>query len=124
MSCEPSKPPRRERESPASDASRGRLPAHNWRPTVVHGAILWTLLLGAALVVPAGHPLELGVAVAGVFVLPTLPVALCCDYRQARRAGACDPGVEAYLRNLAYDVRTTLIRGDSLGSERRAFDSC
>ncbi|MBX0322133.1 hypothetical protein EGH21_03705 [Halomicroarcula sp. F13] len=124
MSCESSNPPRREREPPASDASRGRVPTHNWRPTVVHGAVLWALLLGAALAVPAGHPLELGVAVAGVFVLPVLPVALCCDYRQARRAGTCGPGVAAYLANLARDVRTTLTRGDALGSERRAFDSC
>ncbi|WP_254279907.1 hypothetical protein [Haloarcula marina] len=105
-----------------SDAAVGRFPPHNWRPTVVHGALLWVVLAVAATLVPAGNPLEIGVAVVGVFTGPVLPVALSCDYLQSRRAGACAPGLRAYLANVARDVRTTLTRGDSLGSERRPFE--
>ncbi|WP_276270768.1 hypothetical protein [Haloarcula litorea] len=105
-------------------ATERTTPTHNWRPTVVHGAAALALLGVAALAVPAGHPLSVGVGVAAVLVAPTLPVALYCDYRQARRAGTCDPGPAAYLRNLARDVRGTVAGESALGSARRAFARC
>ncbi|WP_135301878.1 hypothetical protein [Haloarcula amylovorans] len=122
MSCSSSNSP--ERERPDVGATSGQLPTHNWRPTVVHGALLWTLLLAVGALVPTGHPSSLGVTVVSVFATPVLPVALFFDYRQARRTGTCDPGVVAYLENLAWDVRTLLTHGDPLGSARRAFDTC
>lgn len=108
MSCQSSE--RRDRVA-------GERPTHNWRPTVVHGAAAWLLVGLAATVVQSG-PLALGVTVAGVFVAPVLPVALYCDYRQARAVGSCDPGIAAYSRNLGRDVLTTLAGRGPLGSAR------
>lgn len=111
MSCQSSE--RRDRVA-------GDRPAHNWRPTVVHGAAAWLLVGLAATVVQSG-PVTLGVTVAGVFVAPVLPVALYCDYRQARAVGSCGPGVVAYCRNLGRDVVTTLTGREPLGSARKQF---
>ncbi|WP_324663386.1 hypothetical protein [Haloarcula sediminis] len=107
--------------SERSDRVAGDRPAHDWRPTVVHGAAAWLLVGLAAAVVQSG-PVALGVTVAGVFVAPVLPVALYCDYRQARAAGSCDPGIAAYCRNLGRDVLTTLLAREPLGSGRTRFD--
>ncbi|MBX0297132.1 hypothetical protein [Haloarcula nitratireducens] len=121
MSCSPSNSP--EREPSEARTASGRFPSHNWRPTVVHGALLWALLLAVGAPAPTGHPLSLGVSLVAVFAAPVLPVALFFDYRQARRVGTCDSGLVAYLGNLAWDVRTLFTRGDPLGSARREFDS-
>ncbi|WP_277540094.1 hypothetical protein [Haloarcula laminariae] len=112
MSCQSSK---------RSERATEGAPGHNWRPTVVHGAAAW-LLVGLAATVVQGGPVELGVTVAGVFVAPVLPVALYCDYHQARAADACAPGLVAYGRNLARDLLTTLIAREPLGNGRTRFD--
>lgn len=114
MSCPPAG------DGPESATQR---PTHNWRPTVVQGAALW-LLLAVALAAPLGGALELGVALAGLFIAPVLPVALCCDYRQARRYGECSPGVVPYLENLGVDLATTLTRDEPLGSARGQAGEC
>ena len=100
------------------------LPAHNWRHTVVYGAVFWTVVATAWLAVPAGHPFQLGVTLSGLFAAPLLPVALWCDYRQARRVGTCDPGVRAYLSNLRRDITTAAIGRSALGDQRREFLRC
>ncbi|MBV0903621.1 hypothetical protein [Haloarcula salina] len=102
----------------------GRLPTHNWRHTVVYGLVFWAVVIGAWIAVPAGHPFQLGVALSGLFAAPLLPVALCCDYRQARQFGTCEPGVRAYLANLATDLATALAGRRALGDERREFTRC
>lgn len=114
---------------PTDDGSWNRLarrgatgrPEHNWRPTVVHGAALW-LLLGVAAALPLGAPVDLGVAAAGVLVVPALPVALWCDYRQARAYNDCGAGASAYVRNLARDVLSRVVDGEALGSARTRFE--
>ena len=103
--------------------SRTGQPVHNWRPTVVHGALLW-LLLGVGFVLPLGGQFSLGLGIIALFVVPVFPVALCCDYRQARAAGECDPGLRAYLHSLGADVVTTVTEGESLGSERGRAEQC
>ena len=96
-------------------------PAHNWRPTVVQGGALW-LLVGVAWLLPLSGPLALGTAVVSVFVAPVLPVALWCDYLQARAHGECNAGAGAYVETLARDVLTTVRDRDPLGSARRRLD--
>jgi len=107
---------------PGSATAANRRPEHNWRPTVVHGAALW-LLLGVAAALPLSGPVEFGIAVAAVFVVPVLPVALCCDYLQARAYNECSPGVTAYASNLWQDVQTTVVHRTPLGSDRQLL-SC
>ena len=107
-------------ESSREDSRRGVAtgqPAHNWRPTVVHGAALW-LLLGIAAALPVGGPLTLGITVVAVLAAPAFPVALYCDYRQARASNRCDPGVAAYAGNLRHDLVTTVRDREPLGSAR------
>ncbi|MDS0280885.1 hypothetical protein [Haloarcula onubensis] len=104
-------------EDTASASPAVARPGHNWRPTVVQGALLW-LVVGTAWLLPLAGPLSLGTAAVSVFVAPVLPVALCCDYRQARANGECGAGVGAYLRNLAADVLTTVRDREPLGSAR------
>jgi len=109
----------------ASSGARGYgLPAHNWRHTVVYGVVSWTVVTAAWLAVPAGHPFQLGITLSGLFAAPLLPVALCCDYRQARRVGACDPGIRAYLSNLVRDIKTAVTGQSALGDQRREFIRC
>lgn len=91
---------------------------------MVYGLVFWAVVLGAWVAVPAGHPFQLGVALSGLFAAPLLPVALCCDYRQAREFGTCDPGVRAYLANLATDLATAITGRRPLGDERREFTRC
>jgi len=93
-------------------------PTHNWRPTVVHGAVLW-LLLGVAATLARGGALTLGIAAVAVLAAPVFPVALYCDYRQARTRGECEPGIVAYARNLGRDVLTTIFHQTPLGSDRQ-----
>jgi len=106
---------------PGSATAANRRPEHNWRPTVVHGAALW-LLLGVAASLPLSGPVEFGIAVAAVFVVPVLPVALCCDYLQARAYNECSPGVSAYASNLWRDLMTTLWSREPLGSARTSLE--
>ena len=118
-------PPGRSSDDGSAASERlGGLPAHNWRHTVVYGLVFWAVVLGAWVAVPAGHPFQLGVALSGLFAAPLLPVALCCDYRQAREFGTCDPGVRAYLANLATDLATAITGRRPLGDERREFTRC
>ncbi|MDS0220509.1 hypothetical protein NDI54_03990 [Haloarcula sp. S1AR25-5A] len=110
-------------DAPSHD--RGyELPAHNWRHTVIYGAVFWAVVAAAWLVVPAGHPFQLGVTLSGLFAAPLLPVALCCDYRQARHVGTCDPGPRAYLSNLVRDIKTAVTGQSTLGDQRREFLRC
>jgi len=92
-------------------------PTHNWRPTAVHGAALW-LLLAVAAALPLGGPLTLGIAAVAVLAAPVLPVALYCDYRQARAYNKCSPGITAYAGNLWHDLVTTVREREPLGSAR------
>jgi hypothetical protein len=109
----------------ASSRIRGyELPTHNWRHTVVYGVVFWAVVAAAWLAVPAGHPFQLGVTLSGLFAAPLLPVALCCDYRQARHVGTCDPGFRAYLSNLVRDVKTAATGQSALGDQRREFIRC
>ena len=117
MSCPERKPSGRLEPG----AVAGELPTHNWRPTVVHGAALW-LLVGVAAALPLGGAFGFGLAVVAVFVVPVFPVALCCDYRQARALGECAPGVVAYGKNLGHDLLTTLVYREPLGSDRGLLD--
>jgi hypothetical protein len=113
--------------TPDDSSSRIRgyeLPAHNWRHTVLYGVVSWAVVAAAWLAVPAGHPFQLGVTLSGLFAAPLLPVALCCDYQQARRVGTCDPGLRAYLSNLVRDVKTTVTGRSELGDQRREFIRC
>jgi len=84
---------------------------------------MW-VLLGVAMLLPLGGPAQFAVGIVGLFTAPVFPVALCCDYRQARAYGECAPGVGAYLRNLGHDVATTLTRRDPLGSARGRVSQC
>ncbi|GCF14270.1 hypothetical protein Harman_22050 [Haloarcula mannanilytica] len=86
--------------------------------------VFWAAVAAAWLVVPAGHPFQLGVTLSGLFAAPLLPVALCCDYRQARHIGTCDPGPRAYLSNLARDIKTAVTGQSALGDQRREFLRC
>jgi hypothetical protein len=109
----------------ASSAARGYgLPAHNWRHTVVYGVVSWTVVATAWLILPAGHPFQLGITLSGLFAAPLLPVALWCDYRQARGFGTCDPGPQAYLSNLVRDIKTAVTGQSDLGDQRREFLRC
>jgi len=109
----------------SSSRSRGyELPTHNWRHTVIYGVVFWAVVAATWLAVPAGHPFQLGVTLSGVFAAPLLPVALCCDYRQARRVGTCDPGLRAYLSNLVRDIKTAVTGQSALGDQRREFIRC
>ena len=100
------------------------LPTHNWQHTVIYGVVFWAVVAAAWLAVPAGHPFQLGVTPSGLFAAPLLPVALCCDYRQARGVGACGPGVRAYLSNLVRDIATAVTGQSALGDQRREFIRC
>jgi len=114
-------------DTPDDSPSRIRgyeLPTHNWRHTVVYGAVFWAIVAAAWLAVPAGHPFQLGVTLSGLFAAPLLPVALWCDYRQARGFGTCDPGVQAYLSNLIRDIKTAGTGQSALGDQRREFLRC
>ncbi|MFB6224322.1 MAG: hypothetical protein ABEH86_11700 [Haloarcula sp.] len=129
MSCSASPPTGRPATgSPPDDTSsqlRGdELPVHNWRHTVIYGVVFWATVVGGWLVVPASHPLQLGVALSGLFAAPLLPVALYCDYHQARRGGTCDPGLRAYLSNLVRDITTAVTGRSGLGEQRREFIRC
>jgi hypothetical protein len=113
--------------TPDNSSSRIRgyeLPTHNWRHTVIYGVVFWAVVAAAWLAVPAGHPFQLGVTLSGLFAAPLLPVALCCDYRQARRVGTCDPGLRAYLSNLVRDIKTAVTGQSALGDQRREFIRC
>jgi hypothetical protein len=110
-------------EAPSHSHGYG-LPAHNWRHTVIYGVVFWAVVAAAWLVVPAGHPFQLGVTLSGLFAAPLLPVALCCDYQQARRVGTCDPGPRAYLSNLVLDIKTAVTGQSALGDQRREFLRC
>ncbi|KOX93621.1 hypothetical protein [Haloarcula rubripromontorii] len=112
-----------------SDKSSSRvrgyeLPTHNWRHTLIYGVVFWAVVAAAWLAVPAGHPFQLGVTLSGLFAAPLLPVALWCDYRQARAVGTCDPGLRAYLSNLGRDIKTAGTGQSALGDERREFLRC
>jgi len=107
-----------------SPSQRYELPAHNWRHTVIYGVVFWTVVVAAWLAVPSGHPFRVGVTLSGLFAAPLLPVALCCDYRQARGVGACGPGVRAYLSNLVRDIATAVTGQSALGDQRREFIRC
>ncbi|KZX47342.1 hypothetical protein [Haloarcula sp. K1] len=114
-------------DTPDESASRIRgyeLPTHNWRHTVIYGVVFWAVVAAAWLAVPAGHPFQLGVTLSGLFAAPLLPVALYCDYRQARRVGTCDPGLRAYLSNLVRDIKTAVTGQSALGDQRREFIRC
>ncbi len=73
---------------------------------------------------PTGHPFQLGVTLSGLFAAPLLPVALWCDYRQAREFGTCDPGLQAYLSNLIRDIKTAGTGPSVLARQRREFLRC
>lgn len=129
MSCPSTPSPGESQSGPAvgsapDETHGGDLPAHNWRHTVSYGLVFWAAVAAAWLLVPAGHPLQLGVVLSGLFAAPLLPVALCCDYRQARRIGACEPDVRAYLSNLGRDIATAIAGRRALGEERREFLQC
>lgn len=114
-------------DTPDDSPSRIRgyeLPTHNWRHTVVYGIVFWAVVAAAWLAVPASHPFQLGVTLSGLFAAPLLPVALWCDYRQARGFGTCDPGPRAYLSNLVRDIKTAGTGQSSLGDQRREFLRC
>ncbi|KAA9406207.1 hypothetical protein Har1131_05075 [Haloarcula sp. CBA1131] len=111
-------------DEPSSRIRRYELPTHNWRHTVIYGVVFWAVVAAAWLAVPAGHPFQLGVTLSGLFAAPLLPVALCCDYRQARRVGTCDPGLRAYLSNLVRDIKTAVTGQSALGDQRREFIRC
>ncbi|AUG48270.1 hypothetical protein BVU17_12330 [Haloarcula taiwanensis] len=109
----------------SSSRVRGyELPTHNWRHTLIYGVVFWAVVAAAWLAVPTGHPFQLGVTLSGLFAAPLLPVALLCDYRQAREFGTCEPGLRAYLSNLARDIKTAGTGQSALGDERREFLSC
>ena len=114
-------------DTPDGSAPRIRgheLPTHNWRHTVVYGVVFWAVVAAAWLAVPASHPFQLGVTLSGLFAAPLLPVALWCDYRQARGFGTCDPGLRAYLSNLIRDIKTAGTGQSALGDQRREFLRC
>ncbi|WP_049968790.1 hypothetical protein [Haloferax prahovense] len=59
-------------------------PANQWRPTVRQGIALWALIAVGWAVVPDDHPLQIAVAVSGVYASLLLPTALYFDFRERR----------------------------------------
>ncbi|KAA9399941.1 hypothetical protein Har1130_02335 [Haloarcula sp. CBA1130] len=114
-------------DAPDESSSRIRgyeLPTHNWRHTVIYGVVFWAVVAATWLAVPVGHPFQLGVTISGLFAAPLLPVALYCDYRQARRVGTCEPGPRAYCVNFVRDIKTAVTGQSALGDQRREFLRC
>jgi hypothetical protein len=108
----------------AQATTRPRLLANNWRAIICQGLVFWIVVFAGFLGFPPGHPLQLGVAIATIYVAPLVPIGLYLDVRQAHRTSGCRLTVRTYARNLARDFANCFRRNVSLGDARRDLVAC
>lgn len=108
----------------AQATTRPRLPANNWRAIICQGLALWVVVFAGFLGLPPRHPLQFGVAIATIYVVPLVPISLYLDVRQAHRTSGCQLTVRTYARNLACDFANCVRRDGSLGDARRDLAAC
>ncbi|RDZ62666.1 hypothetical protein C5B90_16005 [Haloferax sp. Atlit-12N] len=92
--------------------------ANRWRPTVRQGIALWALITVGWAVVPADHPLQIAVAVSGVYASLLLPTALYFDFRERRSESNA-----AVLRETASELADR-VRGALPGRGGATRSSC
>lgn len=66
------------------DARAQSTPANRWRSTVRQGIALWALIAVGWVILPADHPVQIAIAVSGVYASFLLPTALYFDFRERR----------------------------------------
>jgi hypothetical protein len=108
----------------AQTTTRPRLPANNWRAIICQGLVFWIVVFTGFLGLPPRHPLQFGVAIATIYVVPLVPIGLYLDVRQAHRTSECRLAVRTYARNLARDFANCVRRDSSLGDARRDLVAC
>ncbi|MFC7130184.1 hypothetical protein [Haloferax chudinovii] len=86
---------------------------NRWRPTVRQGIALWALIAVGWMVVPADHPVQIAVAVSGVYASLLLPTALYLDYRERRPESSARRAVRETASDLVDCVRDTRPGRDS-----------
>ncbi|ELZ96201.1 hypothetical protein [Haloferax sulfurifontis] len=69
---------------PSLDVQAQSARTNRWRPTIRQGIALWALIGVGWAVVPADHPVQIAVAVSGVYASFLLPTALYLDFRARR----------------------------------------
>ncbi|POG54367.1 hypothetical protein [Haloferax marisrubri] len=92
--------------SAAPDVQARAARTDRWRPTVRQGIALWALIAVGWAVVPADHPLQIAVAVSGVYASLLLPTALYFDYRERRPESSAGRAVSETASELADRVRS------------------
>ena len=99
-------------------------PATNWRPIIAEGAAIWIALLFGFILLPAGHPLVVGIALSTVLGGPLLPIALWADLRQTQTMSNCPPSLSEYWQNISNDVVGSLLNRTALGTKRASLFDC
>lgn len=108
----------------AQATTRPRLPANNWRVIICQGLVFWIVVFAGFLGLPPRHPLQFGVAIATIYVVPLVPIGLYLDVRQAHRTSECRLTVRTYARNLARDFVNCFPRDSSFGDSRQDLVAC
>ncbi|WP_233521827.1 MULTISPECIES: hypothetical protein [unclassified Haloferax] len=101
--------------------SRGRRRTNRWCPTIRQGIALWAIIAVGWAVIPADHPMQIAVAISGVYASLLLPTALYFDYRERRAESSAEGRVRETAGALADRVRDAL---PGRGSSTRASSSC
>ncbi|WP_255516705.1 hypothetical protein [Haloferax sp. KTX1] len=78
---------------------------NRWRPTIRQGIALWALIAVGWAVVPADHPVQIAVAVSGVYASLLLPTALYLDFRARRPESSARRAVREAAGELVDRVR-------------------
>ncbi len=89
--------------SPVVQARSAR--PNRWRPTIRQGIALWALIAVGWAVVPADHPVQIAVAVSGVYASLLLPTALYLDFRARRPESSARRAVREAAGELVDRVR-------------------
>ncbi|WP_424009044.1 hypothetical protein [Haloferax denitrificans] len=90
---------------PSLDVQAQSARTNRWRPTVRQGIGLWALIAVGWAVVPADHPVQIAVAVSGVYASVLLPTALYLDYRERRPESSARRAVRETASELLDCVR-------------------
>ena len=99
-------------------------PAATWRPTIVEGIAIWVATLFGFILLPAGHPLVIGIALSTVLGGPLFPIALLADLRQTQTMSNCPPTLSEYSRNISTDILDSLLNQTALGTTRASLFNC
>ncbi|MFK5605036.1 hypothetical protein [Haloferax volcanii] len=105
----------------AADVQSRSARTNRWCPTIRQGIALWAIIAVGWAVIPADHPMQIAVAISGVYASLLLPTALYFDYRERRAESSAEGRARETAGALADRVRDAL---PGRGSSTRASSSC